>query len=426
MCAHRTLIVPWLVEQLDAKLHPGVAWLNPERTRFRVPWKHKSRQNISVEDFQLFEAWAIASGRFNPETDKRTPSEWKRNFRSALNRKSEIKMVEDNSTDSKDPHKIFEIQPPADVKDCAHTGACSGSSEASSTLDGSQGAHGDSSSSSQDDTLENVLNSLEISSPKEGLGAENLLVCRGHLYSNLDLPPPEAPVSPLQQMLETNVFETDFEVRAFYRGQLVFSGMFSNVKGLCFVPTGSCGNNPELADVVLPAPATVVHDQTQVSLTDRIMQGLGPGVLLRTEGTLLLGMRRGHCHVYWTHSEIPEVAMPCGELPKEHFGCLYNLQQFVQELIGYMEKRNGSPNFNLWLCFGEEWPDPNRPWKKKLVMVQVIPKALEMLYLLSQVRGASSLGEAERDLRISDSLQELEFLDQLKAWEEKMEVQFYS
>lgn len=49
-----------------------------------------------------------------------------------------------------------------------------------------------------------------------------------------------------------------------------------------------------------------------------------------------------------------------------------------------------------------------------------------MLYQLSQIGGASSLGGVERDLRISDSLQEREFLAQLREWEEKMEVQFYS
>ncbi|XP_066484830.1 interferon regulatory factor 3 isoform X1 [Tiliqua scincoides] len=422
MCAQqRPLIVPWLVEQLDAQQYPGVAWLNPERTRFRVPWKHGSRQSISTEDFQLFEGWAIASGRFNPKTDKRTPSEWKRNFRAALNRKSEIQMVEDNSTDSDDPHKVFEIQPPTG---CDRGVAHSVSSVAPSTLDGSMGAHGDSSSSSQDDTLESVLNSLDISGLKEGPGTENPLSYGGLPY-NLDPAPPEAPVSPLQEIMETNKLETDFEVRAYYRGQLVFSRVFNNVKGLCFVPTGFCGNYPELADVVLPAPNTI-HDQLQVSLTERILQGLVPGVVLRTEGASLLGTRRGPSHVYWNHSEFPAVVTPRGELPKEQFSCLYNLQHFVQELIGYMEKQNGSPNYSLWLCFGEEWPDAHRSWKKKLIMVQVIVKTFEMLYQLSQAGGASSLGEVERDLRISDTLQGLEFLAQLREWEEKMEVEFHS
>lgn len=41
--------------------------------------------------------------------DPRTPSEWKRNFRSALNRKDGIEMVEDKSTDPEDPHKVYEI-----------------------------------------------------------------------------------------------------------------------------------------------------------------------------------------------------------------------------------------------------------------------------------------------------------------------------
>uniref|UniRef100_A0A670IUV6 Interferon regulatory factor 3 n=1 Tax=Podarcis muralis TaxID=64176 RepID=A0A670IUV6_PODMU len=151
------LIVPWLMEQLDARRYPGLSWLNPERTLFRVPWKHGSRQNIL--------------GRHRPGIDQRTPSEWKRNFRSALNRKEGIRMFQDNSTDSEDPHKVFEILP------CSH-GMGKWKEEAEqpvgeTPVGGGQGKRNKQSVNLlypvlQGDTLESMLSSLEYCSPTEG------------------------------------------------------------------------------------------------------------------------------------------------------------------------------------------------------------------------------------------------------------------
>ncbi|XP_044300384.1 interferon regulatory factor 3 isoform X2 [Varanus komodoensis] len=418
MNAQRPLIVPWLVEQLNAERYPGVSWLNPEHTQFRVPWKHGSRQNITNEDFRLFEDWAIARGRFRPGRDQRTPSEWKRNFRSALNRKDGIHVIQDNSTDSEDPHKVFEIRLNTTCQnDYAQEAANARGGDEPPVLVTSTGAYGGSSSSSQD---ESMLSSLDLSSTTEALREENKACLPP---PSLDPVPPTDTVSPLELHSGNNIFDTDFAVRVFYRGLLVSTSVFSNVRGLRFVPPGIPGCCPDLADVVLPDPA-ILNDKLQVSYTQRLLQGLAPGVILRIEGKTLCGARQGPCRVYWCHSEIPEEGMSHGELPKGHTGPIYQLQQFVQELIGYIEGRNGSPNYALWLCFGEQWPDSERPWKKKLIMVEVIPKALEALHELGKAQGASSLTRAEPDLRISDSLPQSHFLEHLRELEMKMEVQY--
>uniref|UniRef100_A0A8D0KNM8 Interferon regulatory factor 3 n=1 Tax=Salvator merianae TaxID=96440 RepID=A0A8D0KNM8_SALMN len=425
MGTQRPLIVPWLVEQLDAQRYPGVSWLNAERSLFRVPWKHGSRQSVSSEDFQIFEDWAIARGRYRPGVDQRTPSEWKRNFRSALNRKEGIKMIQDNSTDADDPHKVFEIQPDANLNGFAQVEADSMVSD-SAVPDGSTDVCGDSSSLSQDDTLESVLSALDISSNTEEysmLGAENPVSCGGLPSSHMDHIVPVATVSPLEQICGSNTFESDFDVRVYYRGRLVLAEVYKNVRGLCFVPPGCSSCYPDLANVMLP-DTNSLNDQQQVYYTNRILQGMVPGVLLRIQDSLLCGTRQGHSHVFWSHSEMPADGMPHGELPKDRLCPIYHLQQFLQELIGYLEDRNGSPNYNLWFCFGEKWPDTERPWKKKLIMVQVIPKTLETLHELSQAQGASSLKNCERDLRISDSLQKYRLQEHLKEWGEKMELQF--
>ncbi|XP_039211766.1 interferon regulatory factor 3 isoform X1 [Crotalus tigris] len=459
MGTQKPLIVPWLIEQLDSQRYPGVSWLNSEKTLFRLPWKHASRQNHNPMDFQIFEDWAIVRHLYNPESDPRTPSDWKRNFRSALNRKDGIEMVENNSTDSEDPHKVYKIN----LKIANLNNPTEEVSDAPLIPAESRRSWGSSSSFSQGETQENVLSSVDHSSsdngedylmwyqtlslskldpvssissvalleqtdgtnefvPYSGIAPENIISCGSPPSSNLELYPPIAVISPLDQLI-TTPFETDFEVWTFYRGRQVLHKLINKVnsQGLCFVPPGVSGNYPDLEDVSLPDPTTL-SDKLQANYTLRLLKGVAPGVLLRIMGNQLCGMRKGVCHVYWSQSEIPGDGILHGNLLKEQFTPIFNLQVFISELIGYIEGCNGCPNYTWWLCFGEEWPDSNCNWKKKLIVVQVVPKVLETLCELGKSHGASSLKDNEPDLRISDSLQQQYLLEQLRKWEEKMDT----
>ncbi|XP_026566600.1 interferon regulatory factor 3 isoform X2 [Pseudonaja textilis] len=457
MGTQKPLLVPWLIEQLNNQRYPGVSWLNSEKTLFRVPWKHASRQSINPRDFQIFEDWAIARHLYNPEIDPRTPSEWKRNFRSALNRKEGIEMVEDKSTDPEDPHKVYKISVNIDHLNNPAVEFI----QAPLIPAENRRSQGMSSTFSQDETQENVPSPLDHSSfdneedspiwyqtlskldldssttpmtpleptvgtnefvPYSGMAAEDTIGYGNPPSSSLELYSPIAMNSPLEQLI-TTPFETDFEVRTFYRGRQVLHQVIDKVnsRGLCFVPPGIRGNYLDLTDVSLPDPI-ILNDKLQAEYTLRLLKGVSPGVLLRIEGNQLWGMRRGTCHVYWSQSEIQEDGIQHGNLLKEKFVPIFNLQLFVSDLIGYMEGRNGCPNYNWWLCFGEEWPDSNCVWKKKLIMVQVIPKVLETLCELGKTHGASSLNDNEPDLRISDPLQQQQFLEQLRKWEGKMDT----
>uniref|UniRef100_A0A8C3SM53 Interferon regulatory factor-3 domain-containing protein n=1 Tax=Chelydra serpentina TaxID=8475 RepID=A0A8C3SM53_CHESE len=181
---------------------------------------------------------------------------------------------------------------------------------------------------------------------------------------------------------------------------------------------------PELADVALPELG-MLPDQVQASYTARLLQGLGAGVLVRAEGPALCTSRLGRLHAYWGRTETPEPGAEGGEVSKEGYGPVYDLSRFVRELICFMEGQGRSPTYELWLCLGEAWPDTGRSWKKKLIMVQVVPTALRALHQLSQAGGASSLRAEELDLRISDSLGEAGLLGALRDWGERMESQPY-
>lgn len=116
----KPLILPWLVSQLDLGQLKGVAWLDESRTKFRIPWKHGLRQDAQMADFGIFQAWAEASGAYTPGKDKPDLSTWKRNFRSALNRKEVLRLAEDRSKDPFDPHKVYEFVTPGAARDFVH------------------------------------------------------------------------------------------------------------------------------------------------------------------------------------------------------------------------------------------------------------------------------------------------------------------
>ncbi|CAM5174106.1 unnamed protein product [Eretmochelys imbricata] len=433
----KPLIVPWLRKKLDDGCYPGVSWLDQGRTQFRVPWKHGLRQDASSEDFQLFRDWAIDSGNYRPGHDAPTPSIWKRNFRSALNRKPGIQVLQDHSSDSADPHKVYEILPNraragADEAPSAAVGGTEADAS-SQLLDRSGGGL----SCSQDDDLDDILNALALSSPEEDAPCSALApgapyvsdaASGGALSPGFaDFPPLVQPApSALEQLLGSNVLMTDFEVRVYYRGHLVLQTLVPNPQGFRLVPT-SPGPSPcpELVDVELPGPG-MLPDRVQASYTARLLQGLGAGVLVRVEGPALCATRLGRLHAYWGHTETPEPGAEGGELSKEGYTRLYDMSHFVRELICFIEGQGSSPTYELWLCLGEAWPDTGRSWKKKLIMVQVVPTVLRTLHELGQAGGASSLRGEELDLRISDSLGEAGLLGALRDWEERMESQPYS
>lgn len=196
MGTQKPRILPWLVSQLDGGQLEGVAWLDQSRTRFRIPWKHGLRQDAQQEDFGIFQAWAEASGAYTPGKDKPDLPTWKRNFRSALNRKEVLRLAEDRSKDPHDPHKIYEFVT-SGVEDFPE-------------LDTSPDTNGRCSTSDpQEDILEELLNDMALV-PTPSEGCLSLAVTPEHppqllLSPNLDIPAPypnsEPPENPLKQLL---------------------------------------------------------------------------------------------------------------------------------------------------------------------------------------------------------------------------------
>ncbi|XP_030053869.1 interferon regulatory factor 3 isoform X2 [Microcaecilia unicolor] len=400
--AQKPRILPWLIEQINSQKFPGLCWTNLEHTEFRVPWKHGLRQDRSDEDFQIFQAWAIASGAFSPVTDQPNPTVWKRNFRSALNRKTNICMKKDHSSDSNDPHKVYSILGGSDSQspDSAVAPDLFGRSSPSHLC--------------LEENLESELNKLDLSEARTEA-----------LSLNSSLPRPlqdtaALQTNPLEQFFPNQRLETDFEVSVFYRGQKVKSTTVKNIHGLRLVSCQGTGPLRRVEDVVLPEPSTLPRDQEAVRKIHKLLNNLEQGVLLEVNGTDICGQRQGKCRAYWTMTETPSEVEP-NEIAKEGYSVLYTVHQFISDLIAFINHtRRDSPLYSMWMCLGERWPDPNRKsWHKKLIMVQVTPVVFKLLHEMSYATGASSLRSS--DLQISDSLNSDNLLCCLQDFEERME-----
>uniref|UniRef100_A0A2K6CWD6 Interferon regulatory factor 3 n=1 Tax=Macaca nemestrina TaxID=9545 RepID=A0A2K6CWD6_MACNE len=314
-------ILPWLVSQLDLGQLEGVAWVNESRTRFRIPWKHGLRQDAQEEDFRIFQAWAEATGAYVPGRDKPDLPTWKRNFRSALNRKDGLCLAEDRSKDPHDPHKIYEF-------------VNSGVGDFSQP-DSSPDTNGGGSTS---DTQENILDELlgnMVLAPLPDPGPPSLAVAPQPLRSpSLDSPTPfpnlEPSENPLKRLLVPGE-EWEFEVTAFYRGRQVFQQTISCPEGLRLVGSEVGDRTLPGWPITLPDPGMSLTDRGVMSYVRHVLSSLGGGLALRRAGQRLWAQRLGHCHTYWAVSEelLNSGHGPDGEVPKDKEGGVFDLGPFI-------------------------------------------------------------------------------------------------
>ncbi|KAM8729568.1 interferon regulatory factor 3 isoform 2-T2 [Acanthopagrus schlegelii] len=420
MSHSKPLLIPWLRARINSSKYPGVQWTNPERTEFSIPWKHALRQDSSDNDILIFKAWAEVSGNGQAQGD---PSIWKRNFRSALRVKG-FKMVRDNKNDTAFPHKVF--------------------------LWPEESASGDSAASH--DILQESLKGLNIGPDTEGtVGFEpppeqqqlqNQLAIGGCALPGQQQHPvtfesavgeaglPEQPARPmegamggacggqlaeqfLQAMNRTSGgdnFKTQFRISVYYRGVKVSEQLVENEAGIRLV------YRPELMGTVvdpasglslvsLPSP-TMLVDQTQVNLTQRILDKLGNGVDFGVSGHVFYGQRHGEVKAFWSFSKHDSIRTP-QEISKLEPQLLYTFKDFVQGILNFIASEGGeSPPCILFFCLGEKWPDPhNKPWERKLVTVEVVLTSMELLKNMAVVGGASSLQSVELQMSLEEMME---------------------
>lgn len=83
-----------------------------------------------------------------------------------------------------------------------------------------------------------------------------------------------------------------------------------------------------LSLVSLPSPG-VMLDQTQATLTQRILDKMGDGLDLGVSGSVVYGQRRGGIKAFWSYSKFDRSRKPeeiCKTQPKQ----LYHFKDFLR------------------------------------------------------------------------------------------------
>ncbi|MBN3311378.1 IRF4 factor, partial [Atractosteus spatula] len=345
----------WLITQIDSGKYAGLSWENQEKTMFRIPWKHAAKQDYNQnEDAALFKAWAVYKGKYREGKDKVDPSTWKTRLRCALNKSTDFQEVPERSQlDISEPYKVYEILP-----------------------EGGRRADGGS-------LHYQPASSVESHSLVQSTSPDSAKLVKGKFYSwtmtavegsetPITLQPTVCPTySPQFQI-------SDFllQVRLYYQGQLVQDFTTSTPEG-CRILHGSVPVENER--IYGPSAVELLHfpspqcAQASLRVTEamaRLLPHLERGVLVwvAPDGVFIKRFCQGR--VYWDGPLAQHHNLP-NKLEREKTCKLLDMQVFLQEVQQYLRVGRPFPHYQIELCFGEEFPDPNQSKAKKLIMAQV-------------------------------------------------------
>ncbi|XP_073908015.1 interferon regulatory factor 7 isoform X2 [Castor canadensis] len=454
----RVLFGEWLLGEVSSGRYEGLRWLDDTRTVFRVPWKHFSRKDLGEADARIFKAWAVARGRWppshsggdqpSPEAEAAERAGWKTNFRCALHSTRRFMMLQDNSGDNVDPHKVYKLSSGAELGwrasegPAVHQGEEEALREAPPTQGGPLGPF-----LVRGDTETQVPIHLPTPAGDTGdLLAEVLQqsLLEDHLLdaaSGADPVPPLAPGSehPLEEScaawavaaapsprpqhpaLMTGPGPGALDVTIMYKGRTVLQAVMGHPSCVfLYSPTGPAALATEPQPVVFPSPAEL-PDQKQLRYTEELLRHVAPGLQLELRGLVLWALRMGKCKVYW------EVGSPLGSarpstpaqlLERNCHTPIFDFGTFFRELGEFRARqRKGSPHYTIYLGFGQDL-SAGRPKEKSLVLLE--PWLCRAQLEGVQREGVSSLDSSSLGLCLSSTNSLYDdidhFLMELEQW----------
>nr|XP_033815604.1 interferon regulatory factor 5 [Geotrypetes seraphini]XP_033815605.1 interferon regulatory factor 5 [Geotrypetes seraphini] len=429
----RIRLKPWLIAQVNSGQYPGLQWENQERKLFRIPWRHATR-HISIQDDEntIFKAWAKETGKYQEGVDEPDPAKWKANLRCALNKSREFKLLYDGTKDTPmQPFKIYEVcdilQPNGDslagdeyicgqdeeeLQDMMprlHIKADSGHSTDNSAPPymwiksevpfSSSCVNEPFPHMSHLSLVHPNINTIppppsSVSFPGVDLQPQNVALPDIAVPGRIEtLPAPEGGpmLQPMDQLIPDLLISphmlplTDLEIKFLYRGKQAGCLTVSNPHG-CRLYYSNLEPTPDqvalfgpmtLEQVCFPTTDSIPNDK-QRYYTNQLLDVMDRGLILELQGQDIYAIRLCQCKVFWSGPCTPSHTGP-NPIEREKKIKLFSLETFLNELIMCQKGQASTiPPFEIFFCFGEEWPD-RKPKEKKLITVQVIPVAARIL-----------------------------------------------
>ncbi|KAM4552616.1 interferon regulatory factor 4a isoform 1-T2 [Odontesthes bonariensis] len=411
----------WLIDQIDSGRYPGLVWENDEKTIFRIPWKHAGKQDYNrEEDAALFKAWAMFKGKYKEGVDKPDPPTWKTRLRCALNKSNDFdEIVGRSQLDISDPYKVYRIIPegakkgmkmsimeetPSQVSAIGYIPPYTSLHNQVPSFVVSQERrdwrdyHGPADQQSLPNThhhgphAELQYSQCHFPSPINrawpGSHTENGFQLSFHTYFSES--------QPSMYTMDHNNIITDFSlhVSLYYRETLVKEVTVTNPEGCRITSSSFSTSSPSSSS---PCPEDKFHSGAEIILfpspypesqrqgAEMLPNILEKGVLLWMMADGLYAKRLCQGRVYWEGPLAPYMDKP-NKLEKEQPRKLFDTHQFLIDLQDFAHNGRHLPRHQVVLCFGDEYPDPQRP--RKMITAQVEPVfARKLVYYYQQNTG---------------------------------------
>ncbi|XP_075427851.1 interferon regulatory factor 4-like isoform X2 [Ascaphus truei] len=408
----------WLVLQVESGLYPGLRWQNPEKTLFRIPWKHAAKQDYSEQaDATLFKAWTMYKGKYRDLTGKTDPTVWKTRLRCALNKSPDFQEVLENSQlDLAEPFKVYRI--------LSEAGGRSKGSRDTPTSPKNE----DSSIPPQDESrsptkqlqaqiqgkrkevpLETTHSSSKIQGHETPHSKRGCHVTGPFLLTTRHLTHKVPDVASRGLVVPSSSSDFWLHVRLYYQDTLVTEVTTQTADGCRIVPRALSPYDsspcppPALEEIPLPSPHELpgfLSPGTGLVL-QRLLGHLDRGVLLWVAPEGVFVKRRCQGRVYWSRQLAPHTDRP-NKLERERSRKVLDTDCFLQELQLYEKNRGPVPQYQIWLCFGEEYPSTATLNQKMLITALVEPVfARELLLNAQKVRRKGPQGPLGCTPRVS-------------------------
>ncbi|XP_054836494.1 interferon regulatory factor 4-like [Eublepharis macularius] len=408
----------WLLAQVESGRYPGLRWESADKRLFRIPWKHAAKQDYRQrQDAALFKAWAVYKGKYHEGLDKADPSAWKTRLRCALNKSADFEEVPERSClDAAEPYKVYRLVD-ADKENGKETPLEPGQ-PSTSVHQESKGNRKPSkarmSLESGQDSIGGPAGSCQESSEPQALQKPNQEEQQGYQIKGFFYNWSPAQVccrsslcftSPSSRHGYCENINSDcwLHVRIYYSDVLVKEVTTNSAEG-CWITYRPVPAEDEclyglssIEQIQLPS-MEMLAGNSQATRTVGILQRLLPhlhrGVLLWVAPEGVFMKRQCQGRVYWkgplaAHDDQPN------KLEREKTYKLLDTQQFLQQLRGYLSHGEPPPQYQIHLCFGEEYPAAPGQKLHKFVMAQVEPVFARDLFHHAQRLGPGSLPDSE-------------------------------
>ncbi|XP_077625473.1 interferon regulatory factor 4-like [Crocuta crocuta] len=369
----------WLVAQIESGRYAGLRWEDAGKTLFRIPWKHAAQQGYRAQqDAALFRAWAIHKGKHLEGMDKEDPPTWKTRLRCALNKSADFCEVRERSQlDVSDPYKVYRIVSDGAQGPAARTRVPPRKQNIlRSRQEPPRGVTELACGTDQDGSRSTTEDKDEEAPPRLAQQGSQPPAARppgplaDHRYQARD-PTHRWSPSPSEDFSNPDCW---LHVRLFYGAELVREATSRTAEGCSLSPRAVTA-----AERLLGPPSRVAQ------VRKRLCRG----------------------RVYWRGPLAPHRAQP-NKLERERTYQLLDTRRFLEELRAHLQDGRQEPEYQIRLCFGEEYPGPPDQPEERLITAHVEPVfARELLLHLKRCHHHGGPAEAGSQLHISDGITHL-------------------